>query len=286
MSSSHIAIMGASSLVGGPLILSLSKKGRKVIAVSRKRAAESTETVSWLQTDISAGGLPPELAQVKTAVSLAPVWVMADFLSKSRSSLERVVALSSTSVIAKAGSASSHEQKVVEKLWHGESSLMETCARQGIKWTIIRTAMIHGWGMDGNVAAIARFIGKFGFFPVVNHGAGRRAPVHARDVAQAVELALESPATQDKVYNICGGEVLTYMEMVGIIFETMKKKPRVVNIPKWLAKGGVRLVSMAPGFTHLDPELVERMEMDMTFDNAPAERDFGYRPGSFQPDVS
>ena len=285
MPHNSIAIMGASSMVGRPLISSLTKSGHAVIAISRKSPSESSGAAAWLRADISTGALPPELAEATAAVSLAPIWVMADFLAKSRSSLNRVVALSSTSVIVKAGSASRYEQEVVKNLRRGEETLMETCARQGIKWTIIRTAMIHGWGMDGNVAAIARFIRRFGFFPVVGHGAGRRAPVHAMDVAQAAELALASGAAHDKVYNICGGEVLSYGEMIARIFEAMNKKPRVVNIPKWLAKGGVRMVSFVPGFSHLDPELVERMEMDMTFDNAPAQRDFGYRPGPFQPDI-
>jgi nucleoside-diphosphate-sugar epimerase len=281
-----IAVLGATSLVGASLIPRLDQKGYRVTAVSRKPIPPGDHGgVLWVQADVSAGAQLAELAGIKSVISLAPIWVTAAFTANPPSGLERLVALSSTSVIAKAGTASQAEKRIVEKLRDGENFLMESCARLGIKWTILRPTMIHGGGKDGNVAAIARFIAKFRFFPIVGQGLGKRAPVHAADVAAAAALAMEGPAAIGKVYDISGGEVLSYHDMAARIFQAMGKRPRIVNIPTWLARGGVRALSLAPRFSHLNPELVERMIMDIAFDNTPAREDFGYAPGPFVPDM-
>ena len=89
--------------------------------------------------------------------------------------------------------------------------------------------------MDRNVTMIARFIRRFGFFPLVGNGKGYRQPVHADDVAAACLMVLNRPITFNRNYNLSGGQTLTFREMVEAIFLALDKKPRIVSIPLILA---------------------------------------------------
>ncbi len=70
-------------------------------------------------------------------------------------------------------------------------------------------------GRDRNVSAIARFVTRFGFFPIAGEaaraGGSRSTPPTWPAAALAV---LDNPATFDRAYDTPGGETLTYAEMV------------------------------------------------------------------------
>ena len=85
-------------------------------------------------------------------------------------------------------------------------------------YTIFRPTLIYGVGRDRNVADIARFAKRFGVFPILGKGLGLRQPVHAADLAEACILAVDSSASFNRIYNLSGGETLTYREMVERVF--------------------------------------------------------------------
>lgn len=92
-------------------------------------------------------------------------------------------------------------------------------------WVILRPTLIYGRGRDRNITVIARFIRRFGFFPVLGRATGLRQPVHAEDVALACHRALEAPAATNRAYNISGGETVTYREMVRRVFLALEGGP-------------------------------------------------------------
>ncbi|MDH5637585.1 MAG: NAD-dependent dehydratase [Nitrospinota bacterium] len=290
MKRKNCLVIGATSLVGKFLLPRMVGAGYSITAVSRRLHSHSgmieDTLIKWVQMDISAAPFSsPDQAGIESVISLAPIWVTGAFAQNLPPSARRLVALSSTSVHTKAASSSAGERALAARLRDGENSVMESCARQGIEWTILRPTMIHGQGLDGNVTAIARFIARFGFFPVVGQGLGLRAPVHSGEVAHAALATLESENAWGKAYDISGGETLTYRMMVERVFEKLGKKPRIVRAPLWMARGGLRALSWLPPFSHLSPELADRMSMDMVFDLSPAKNDFGYNPGPFRPDM-
>jgi len=286
----NILVIGATSLVGKFLLSRLSQAGYATTALSRGPVPYTIEgadpKIRWVQADILANNDPlPGPGPYDAIISLAPIWVTASFSERASIPVRRLVALSSTSVHTKAASSSLSERELAARLHGGENSIMERCGQLGIKWTILRPTMIHGEGKDGNVASIVRFITRFGFFPVVGDGGGLRAPVHADEVAGAALGAMECDSAQDKAYDISGGQTITYRKMIERIFTALGKKPRIAPIPLWMARGGLRALSFLPPFAHLNPELANRMSMDMAFDHSAATGDFGYDPGPFTPDI-
>ncbi len=170
---------------------------------------------------------------------------------------------------------------MAESLTRAEDSVASTCARLGIAYTIFRPTLIYGVGRDRNVADIARFAKRFGVFPILGRGLGLRQPVHAADLAQACMLAMNSSATFNQIYNLSGGETLTYQEMVERVFQALGKPARIVRIPEPLFRIAIHFARQIPAYRHLKPEMASRMGRDLCFDHTAAEQDFGYSPRPF-----
>ncbi|MGZ3306664.1 MAG: NAD-dependent epimerase/dehydratase family protein, partial [Asticcacaulis sp.] len=192
---------------------------------------------------------------------------------------------SSTSRLTKGASPEPAEREVVRKLADGEAAIIDFCSRRDVAWTLLRPTLIYDEGRDENVSRIAATIQKLGFFPVCGQAAGKRQPVHARDLARAALQAIPAGAAFNRTYNLSGGETLTYREMVGRISAGMGRKPVILPLPLWAWRVGLTLISLIrPGKTlSHNIHMAERMNVDLWFDHAQASRDFGYAPGPFRP---
>ncbi len=215
-------------------------------------------------------------------VCLAPIWVLPDYLGMlERFAARRVVALSSTSVLTKKHSADASERALARRLAEGESRLLEWGQGRGIEVMILRSTLIYGLGRDKNISAIARFIRRFGFFPLVSPAQGLRQPVHAADVAAACVAALQQPHFRQSAYDLSGGETLTYRDMVARVFAAMHLPVRFLPLPAWvfrLAVAGLRLV---PRLRRWSPEMARRMNIDLVFSHSEAARDLAFAPRGF-----
>ncbi|MGC1175164.1 NAD-dependent epimerase/dehydratase family protein [Polaromonas sp.] len=266
------------------LIPILQNNDLSVFALGR-RPAENSIGVSWHFVDLSNKTNDLPALEANTLIHAASLWFLPDWLEKFHAlGVRRVIAFSSTSRFTKLASASPYEQEITHKLITAEERVVSECERLGIAWTIFRPTLIYGGaGGDRNVADIARLIRRFGFFPLLGTASGRRQPVHARDLATACVQSLSSPASHNRAYNLSGGEILTYIDMVRRIFETLGRQPRFVRIPLVAFRLAVSLARLHPRLAHLTPDMALRMQVDLVFDHGDATRDFGYRPGRFDP---
>ncbi len=214
---------------------------------------------------------------------MAPIWVLPQYFSLIEAKgARRVVALSSTSLFAKKDSPDPDEQALVYGLHAGEQALRTWAETQGVEWVILRPTLIYGYGRDKNVTEILRFVRRWGGFPLLGRADGLRQPVHAEDVAMACVSALTVPAAGNQVYNLSGGETLSYREMVCRIFAAIGKRPRAVTIPRWLFRLAVTTLRRLPRYRNWTTEMAERMNRDLVFDHGDAARDLGFSPRPFQ----
>lgn len=255
-----------------------------VHAVSRQPRADQ-DSVRWFQADLNDGaGLTQAARGCQSLIHLAPVWTLPTHLpSLADSGIRRLIAFSSTSRFTKQDSANTAERAIVQRLIDAEQAIQSQCAKSGIQWTLFRPTLIYGLNRDRNVADIARFIRRFHFFPIAGKGSGLRQPVHACDLARACLDALQEPASNSRDYNLSGGETLDYSEMVKRIFEAEGLSPRLLHIPLAPLRLLLRLMSLLPGYGHLNAEMADRMNRDLVYAHASASRDFGYRPREFSP---
>lgn len=273
-------VFGGSGQIGAALVTLLVSTGWRVLAVSR-HAQPHRPGVQWLRGDLQqVDGLP---ASVSAIFSCGPLDHFARWYASTAVDAPRVIAFGSTSIDVKKDSADARERDVAARLADGERSLFATAAAHGAGATVLRPTLVYGTGRDQTLTRIAAFARRRGFFLLPRHANGLRQPVHVDDLAMAALQACDAPATHGCVYALSGGETVSYRDMVKRVLDTLQPAPPLVELPAPLfraALAAARLCGQAGGF---GDAALARMQQDLVFDSAPAQRDFGYRPRAFRP---
>jgi nucleoside-diphosphate-sugar epimerase len=272
-------VLGATGLVGGYIVEQLLRTGERPLALSRSQ--QSGSGIDWFRGDLAQPDtlrFPPFATLYCTAdATLLPAALPFLF----QPSLQRAVIFSSTSVITKLDSEVTAERELLRNLADAEQRIAAACEQNHVAWTILRPTLIYAEGRDTNITPLSRLIRRFGFMPLVGGALGLRQPVHAEDLAIGAIAAASSPAAANKFYSLPGGETLSYREMIGRIFDGLQKPRRPVAVPVVLWRAGFLLAK--PLFPTANVAMGTRMMKDMTFDAAPAMRDFGWNPRAFKP---
>lgn len=276
-----VLVTGATSQVGLCVLRRLLAAGASVLALSRGEAIPfQYERLRWIKGDLTDKALRLDDYLADVMVHCAPLWHLPptiDLLAESQ--VKRVIAFGSTSVFAKALSKNDFEKDMVANLRRAETEIAEHCTAKKMDWTILRPTLTYGVGLDVNVTSLAKLIRRFGLFPVYPPAFGRRQPVHADDLALAVLQALANPETYSKSYNISGGEIITYREMLERLFKLCHKKLWIIPttlLPFILDVAGIILRKK-----HINGEIARRMNDDLVFFHDEAKRDFGFSPRTF-----
>lgn len=279
-----VGVLGATSLVGRPLLDALATAGWRVAACSRDTAAVAAAPVAgirWLRpgdpTALDAGA-------VRRWIALCPLWAVPDHVAWLESlGIRSLVALSSTSLITKRASSDPAERAVATRLAAAESRVTAWAADRGVELCLLRPTMIYDGVTDGNVATIAAFIRRRGWFPVAGPARGLRRPVHAGDVATACVAAVERMPRPSTTYTLSGRDPLPFCDLVAAVFRACGLPPRIVHVPRPLVAALLplaRRLGIAAGATS---GMAARMNEDLDFDHAAATADLAFRPRPFTP---
>jgi nucleoside-diphosphate-sugar epimerase len=154
-----------------------------------------------------------------------------------------------------------------------------TRAGSGPCWTILRPTMIYGNSRDHNLHKMIRAISRSPIFPLFGDGGATFQPVHVEDVADAAMTVLETPACRWRAYDLSGGTVATYKEMVTLISSLLNRRPFLLPIPLPVALALAGLGErLRPGGVGVSREQIRRLQEDKAFSHADATQDFGFRP--------
>lgn len=281
----RVGIVGARSLVGQCLLDEFAETGTHVVAWSRNKVhlpvAAISDMLEWRVIGIGEDGVDV----IENWVWLAPIWTIPEYTHLLEShGVKRILALSSVSLFSKSLSPDVQEQALAKRLKHGESALIEWARSFGVAWTILRPTMIYGRGQDRNITRLSNLIKRWEAFPIVGAAEGMRQPVHAEDVAHACRNALQCGSSYGKCYTISGGEELSYVDMLGRLFEAQNLPSRFISIPIPLFRFIKPLLRVISTRTAWNPEMFERMNEHLVGDHSSASADFGYCPRAFVPD--
>ncbi len=276
-----VLVTGATGQVGLCVLKRLIASGAAVLALSRGDAIPfQHEHLRWIKGDLTDNKLTLQGYLIDVVIHCAPLWHLPpviDLLADAE--VKRIVAFGSTSIFSKALSQNAHEKDIVDKLTKAEAELAARAKKRGIQWTLLRPTLIYGVGLDVNITTIAKFIDRFGFFCVYPPAIGRRQPVHADDLAIAAMQAVDHPATIGKAYNVSGGEIITYREMLEEIFTICQRTSYIVEttfLPFMLDVMGKLFQKL-----HINGEIARRMNDDLLFFHDEATADFGFKPRPF-----
>ena len=112
---------------------------------------------------------------------------------------------------------------------------------------------------------------------------GRRQPVHADDLAKLVLAALDAAQLPTLDSPVCGGNVLTYRQMVEKIFFAFGLPPRIIPLPSRLLASLVRAIAWLPFMDGLNAGFILRQNHDLTFDDSRLRVQLGFEPRPFEP---
>lgn len=279
-----VLVTGGSSQVGLFTIGRLLGQGYRVVAlVHRTNIGFFHPNLAWVRASLHK---PEELAQAlrpfccEAVIHCAPVWLAAAATTVLRGvGVTRAVAISSTSIIAKQTTTDKHERKFLRKLTEGEEAFKAQSNAAGLAYTILRPTLIYGAGLDQNVTRVAEDIDRTDAFYVEKPAQGRRAPVHADDVAQIAINAINAPAAAGQSYDVQGGEELPYIDMVARIGKALGKRFRIKSIPG-LSTLCSMLHPLMPGM--IPPASVaKRMQQDQLFPDPRIVTELGVHPRPF-----
>ena len=277
-------VFGATGLVGRYLVNRLVECGFDGWCLSRRVGAARYDTPPGFAWKTVPEDTSPNLPVAATVFSLAPIPALPALLERV-SGADRLIALSSSSALFKVKSPDPGERDQAQALRRAENAVQRHCMEKGIAWTIFRPTLVYDPGRDRNVSAIADFVQRFSVFPVVWPGTGRRQPIHADDVARAMTAAAGVTRTHGAIFDLPGGETLTYRMMVRRIFQSCGKRPVLLYLPLGPARAAFHLWRTVTGAQY-SPASLERMNMDLTLDPAPVRKALGITFRPFQPEAA
>ncbi|MEW6496423.1 MAG: NAD(P)H-binding protein [Cyanobacteriota bacterium] len=187
------------------------------------------------------------------------------------SGIKRAIFVSTTALFTKLNAKSKVVRQAAE----------EAIRSSDLDYTILRPTMIYGTPSDRNMIRLLRLIQRSPIIPVPGFGTSLQQPVHVEDVAWAICAVLDNPKTYRREYNISGGQVLNYNEVVQIASQALGKKPALWHIPINRFIGLIQLGKSLGLKMPVSPEQILRLNEDKVFDHQAAKEDFDYSPRSF-----
>lgn len=282
----RVAVIGATGVVGGAVLEALRHAGRSPIGCHRLPSPPIRwANVPSYRLDLeSQTAAPPGVAEL---LSTGPLDRFTAWLQRVQPvGLQRIVALSSMSLVTKRGSEDSGERDLAARLAASEARLMALSAELGIQTTMLRPTLIYGSGRDRTLDRIAALSRRWGFFVLPRRAIGLRQPVHVADVAAAMVAALDRPATSGRVFGLGGAERLPYHDMVRRVMAAASPRARLLTVPDRGFDGILGVAHRIGALGSLSGAAAWRMADDLIVDNAPVCAALGIKPRDFQPERS
>lgn len=255
----RICLLGGSGFVGSRLAARLAGRGHEIVVptrnLQRSRHLLVLPTVRLQETDISeAAALEAVLDGCDVVVNLVGILnergrhgagfrkahsqLAAHLVSAAtRQGLRKLVQVSALN--ADAGRAPSFYLRS-----KGEAE--DIVRASSLAWTVLRPSVIFGPGdsFTNRFASLLRLLP--GVFPLAMAQA-RFAPVHVDNVVEAIHRAATDPATDGKVYELCGPRVLSLGEIVQLIARELGLRRRVLPLPRWASRLQAAICDFVPG---------------------------------------
>ncbi|MBW4496561.1 MAG: NAD(P)H-binding protein [Oscillatoria princeps RMCB-10] len=187
------------------------------------------------------------------------------------SGIKRAIFVSTTAIFTKLNAKSKAVRQAAE----------DAIRESDLDHTILRPTMIYGTPGDRNMIRLLKLIQRSPVIPVPGSGNCLQQPVHVQDVAWAICEVLDNPKTYRRAYNISGGQVLSYKDVIEIASQALGKRPIPIHVPVNLSIPLLQIAKTLGLKTPVSAEQVLRLNEDKVFDHTAAKEDFNYSPRPF-----
>jgi GlcNAc-P-P-Und epimerase len=152
-----------------------------------------------------------------------------------------------------------------------EAYLQAWGKQHGVKILILRLPLIAGPNPPGNLGKMMQAIPK-GRYLSIGGGKARKSMVLASDVAELMVKAEEA----EGIYHLTDGIHPSFRELEEVICRHYH-----VGMPKVLPLGVAKLLGKVGDFLPFSPvnsSIIDKMTLDLTFDDSKSRRELGWRP--------
>lgn len=159
----------------------------------------------------------------------------------------------------------------------------ETIKSSGLNYTIFRPSVIFGED-DSFVNLFAPMIRKYPFFGIIGDGRYKMQPVYIEDLVSCMVKALSDKDTFGEIYEIGGGEALSFNEVIEGISDALGKKTYKFRIPVSVARLSALVMEFFPRPLLTRDQLVMLLS-DNVCDKTKAEDKFGIAFKKFRHEI-
>ena len=151
--------------------------------------------------------------------------------------------------------------------------------RSELNYTILRPTPVYGKGDDKNFISVFNLVKKYPAIPAIEC---IMQPVHVDDVVKAIISVLRNPKTFRKEYNLPGGSVVSFAQILKIISKQMGKHRLIMTVPNKPLLACIlayELVSFHPIVRYYQ---VKKWTLNKVLSTEDNRHDFEYAPISFE----
>jgi nucleoside-diphosphate-sugar epimerase len=275
-----ILIFGLSGQVGDALLPLLQAMPHQITAVSRQ-VQTNEKNIAWQQAsfdDLQASEEPFD-----AVISLGPLDKFSDWLQSSKIHMQKIVALSSTSIVTKSHSIDPNEQALAALLIASENKLRDYANAKSTDVILLRPTLIYGNGRDRSISRWLAIAKRFNCMVLPKYAAGLRQPVHVNDVASAVMSALLLEGTANLTFDLPGGEIVPFDQMLLRTLQVHLPQAKALRVANPVFAVLLKIAATLGLISGVGPGFFARLQHDLVFDPGPAEQVLGYRPKAFSP---
>src|SRR5215216_5110916 len=274
-----VFVTGGTGFIGTYVVSLLLKNGYEVRCLYRPGSDRSVlpqPEIEWTEGDVSdTQALSTSMQGADALVNVASLGfghANSIVCAAKEAGLQRAVFISSTAIFTQLNAKSKKVRLAAE----------ESIETSGLKYTILRPTMIYGSPRDRNMWRLIQFMHYSPVMPVFGNGNYLQRPIYVGDVAQAIMSCLSSDQTICKSYNIAGKSPFTYNQVIDTIAGFMTKRVWKAHIPSAPVVGLLKVFERLHIPLPIKAEQVLRLNENKNFSYEEAERDFGFRPLSFE----
>lgn len=121
------------------------------------------------------------------------------------------------------------KRKILDDYGKTKLKIEELVKKSGLKYTILKPTMVYS---EDNLSQIGRSLKMLPFIiPIVGDGNYEMNPVYIEDIIDVIEKSIDNIKTDNKSYDVAGGDKLSFNEIIDISRKRFSIKKIVVHFP-------------------------------------------------------
>ncbi|HZV36560.1 MAG TPA: complex I NDUFA9 subunit family protein [Verrucomicrobiae bacterium] len=297
-----VFITGATGFVGQEILKRLHESGHSTRILARHPdSAKTRECISRFGAELHSGDVLDDKSLTAGLANCDAVIHLVGIISEvGKNTFENVHTQGTRNIVSAAQqsgvtrfvhmSALGTRPNAVARYHRSKWAAEEIVRGSGLDYTIFRPSIIYG-PHDAFVNLFAAMSRYSPVLPIIGSGRSKMQPVHVTDVATCFAGALTQPNSVRQTYDLCGGEILSFEEVLDTILRVTRRKRLKIHLPLALARIQVAVLEFIfPRLLRKAPPLNRDQLLMLCEDNVgnpgPANAKFGIRPVSFKEGIA